>query len=156
MKVMSNWVADKGMNQRQMWQNRRYPTFRRKGKRSYLKERQTVQEGESCRGIQSSSWGAVQPSWEGEWSSTAGEGGSFTWRVLQRQIEARTSKTEVKTEQAREWEGARSLKTTARVSLRPSRAIQRLKEKPNWISQVGEELEAEQLSWTSQPEIRKN
>jgi hypothetical protein len=30
------------------------------------------------------------------------------------------------------------------------------REKPDWISQCGEKFELEQLSWTSQAELRKN
>jgi hypothetical protein len=58
-------------------------------------------------------------------------------------------------QQAREWDGSRRLEHIATVSLWPSRTIQSLKKKPDWISQLEEEFEPEQLSWTSQPEFRK-
>jgi pyridoxine/pyridoxamine 5'-phosphate oxidase len=51
----------------------------------------------------------------------AERGGSFTWRVLQRQVEEKTSQTQVKTERAREYKGARRLEYIAKVSMRPNR-----------------------------------
>jgi hypothetical protein len=57
----------------------------------------------------------------------------------------------VKTEGVREWKGAKRLEQTARVSLRPSRAIQSEveTEKPDWIRQSRQKFEPEQLSWAA-------
>jgi hypothetical protein len=45
-------------------------------------------------------------------------------------------------EQARQWEGARKLEHIVKVSMRLSRAIQRLRNNPDWIR-----FEPKQLSW---------
>jgi hypothetical protein len=120
---MSNWVADKVTNQRKIWQNKICPTFTRT-KRSYLRESSSEKEREEVVLL----------------------GQLF----VQGQIAARTSRHKWR-KWAREWEGARRAEQIARVSLRPTRAkSQRLQEKPNWINQVGEEIEPEQLARASQ------
>jgi hypothetical protein len=59
------------------------------------------------------------------------------------------------TEQAREWEGARRLEQITKVNMRPSRAkSQSQRKKPDRVSQLGEEFEPEELSWTSQSSER--
>jgi len=113
------------MNQRKVWQNKICLTLMRKGKGSYLrgqcreKDRQEVVF-----------WGGFL--WGGGGVTETG------WR--ENKLDT------VKTEWVREWEGAR-LEQIARVSVRPGRAeSQRLREKPVWISQLGEEFGPEQLS----------
>jgi hypothetical protein len=50
----------------------------------------------------------------------------------------------------------RKIRTDGHI-LRPGSAkSQRLREKPDWISHLGEEFEPEQLSRTSRPDLRKN
>ena len=54
---------------------------------------------------------------------------SFTGTILQREIAERTSKTQVKTEQAKEYKETRRLEYIVKVRMKPGRAIQSEAEK---------------------------
>ena len=90
-------------------------------------------------------WQAVQ--WNGVCgSSVHGIRRQFNLTVLQIQAEERISKTQVKTEWARVWEGARRLEHIAKRNMKPSRVIHRGSERSQ-IESVSLESEPEELSW---------
>ena len=123
LKVMSNWVADKVMNQRKIWQNRIHPTLtQERGKESYLRE--------WCRG--------------GGRGKRAGLLGQLYRDRLQRENKLDTG------EDRRSQKMRRSQKIrTDCHSMKPSRAIQeRQREKPDWVSQLERSLS--QSSWVGQ------
>ena len=147
LKLISNWGADKVMNKRKIWQNRICPTLERrerkakllKGETDNTEEESTVQECSRARGDS-----AVQLRGRME-QHREGEGGSVTESFTETDWRENKVKTQVKTEQA-----SRRLEQIARVSLRPSRAIQGPREKPDWISQLGERS-LNQNSWVVEP-----
>jgi hypothetical protein len=112
LKVMSNFVAEKVRGQRKIWQNRVCPTLTKSEREGKLLKGKTDSagysraRGEQCSRVERES-GAAQ----------RGRRRQLYWE--------RTSWAQVKTEPTREREGARQLEQIARVSLRPSRAIQR-------------------------------
>lgn len=72
--------------------------------------------------------------------------GGFIGTVRVRQVEERTSKTQVKTEGAREREGARKLEHIANISMRPRRAIQKRQREKSHVESVSLERSLSQYS----------
>ena len=138
-----------------MWQNRICPTLMRRGRRGkQLRERQTVQEKRYSPGY-SRVHGTVQQSWEGEWSSPGREKeavlpGEFYRDRLKRE-QARHRQRQNEPENEKEPEDSNGLLKSVWGQAEQFRGW----EKPDGVSQLGEEFEPEQLSWTSQPEFRK-
>jgi hypothetical protein len=101
-KVMSNWVADKVMNQRKIWQTRICPTLTTRERKGKLLEGQCRERRqfytESC----------TETSWRENKLDTGEE------RVSERMRRSQNIRTDCQ---------------------RPSRAIQRLRKMPDWISQ---------------------
>ena len=67
---------------------------------------------------------------------------SFSRTVVYRVVEERTIETQVRTEQAREWEVAWRLEAIVEVGRRPCEQFRRSWEKPDWVNDSGE------LFWT--------
>jgi hypothetical protein len=126
LKSVSNWGADKVMNQRKSWQKESEITQLSPG------EHRKEKLFESSTGRRVSQWGvsavsAVQRSWVHAWVHTA---------------QGRSAESV----EARQWEGARRLEQIARVNLRLNRAIQQEAERSQ-IETINVERSLSQNSW---------
>jgi hypothetical protein len=127
LKEMSHWVTDKVMNQRKIWQNRICPTLIRRKREGKLFKEQCRERG--C---------------------------TFTGILVHRQVADRTDRQRQNKLSTGQDSRPQKIRTHCQISMRPTRAIQKsLREKPDWISQLGEKFKPEQLSQTRQPKNKK-
>jgi hypothetical protein len=138
-KVMAKWGTDKVMNQRKIWLNELEIGYLQLSPEQHRKEKLFKSSAEIER--------------ESQLVVSAVSAVNWSWVYKFKQFSVGQQR-QLKPENKKEPEDSNKFPEFVWGQAKQSNS-ERSWEKPGWISQLGEEFEPEQLSWTSQPEFRK-